>query len=122
MKELKIIIAGSRNYSDYEFIKETMDRLYDSFLVKHEASIEIISGGAYGADYLGERYAHEKGYKLTVMPALWNEHGKAAGPIRNEQMAIYADHLVAFPLGTSKGTEDMIKVAKKHKLNTHVFV
>mgnify|MGYP003680350350 FL=1 len=117
LKVTKVIIAGSRDFTDYTFLKKMVDKLY-----KNE-TIEIVSGGATGADALGERYAREKGYTIKPFPADWEVHGKAAGPIRNRQMAIYGDHLIAFPLGShSKGTSNMIKEADKLGLLRHIFV
>ena len=57
--------------------------------------MEIASGAAKGADKLGEQYAKERGFKLTKFPANCNKYGKTAGPKRNQQMAQYADALIA---------------------------
>lgn len=73
-----------------------------------------------GVDLLGKRYAEEKHIPVRRMPADWNKHGKAAGPIRNEQMAIRADAFIAFWDGQSRGTANMIELAKKHNLKIQV--
>lgn len=109
----KVIIAGSRDYSDYKELKQRCDFLL-SKVQPH--SVEIVSGGARGADSLGERYASERGYSCTRFPAQWHKFGRSAGYKRNLQMAEYADALIAFPLGKSVGTRHMIKTAKDHKL------
>ncbi len=80
--------------------------------LSNSKDIEVISGTASGADTLGERYAKENGYKLTRFPADWNKHGKKAGYIRNCEMADYAEALIAFWDGESKGTKNMIEIAK----------
>lgn len=108
---MRIIIAGSRNFNNYELLKKTLDGLLD----KRE-EIEIVSGAASGADYLGELYAKENGYKLTKLLADWQKYGKAAGPIRNKQMAQYADGLVLFWDGNSRGSKNMLENAKKEGL------
>jgi len=114
---MKLIIAGGRNFTDYKKLKETCD----DFL-QNQTNIEIVSGAYYkGADKLGEQYAKEKGYKLTKFPANWNKFGKSAGPKRNQQMANYADALIAFWDGKSKGTKDMIELANKRKLNVLIL-
>jgi hypothetical protein len=113
---MKVIIAGKRDFNDYEAVKQTAD-----FLLSNQTEVEIVSGGAKGADALGEQYAKEKGYKLTPFPADWNKHGKKAGPIRNEQMAKYADALIAFWDGESKGTKNMIDLAKQYNLKYHIY-
>ena len=82
--------------------------------------IVIISGHALGADSLDERYAQERGFKIETYPADWKKYGRAAGPIRNEQMANIANALIAFWDGKSKGTKNMINLAKKKGLQVFV--
>ncbi len=52
---MKIIIAGSREFKDYDFLREKMDKL-----LINQKEVEIVSGGCRGADILGEKYANEK--------------------------------------------------------------
>lgn len=116
--KVKIIIAGGREFKDYKLLKERCD-YYLSKAVKRGYDIEIVSGTARGADKLGERYAKERGYKIAYFPADWSQ-GKSAGYKRNEQMAIYADALIAFWDGDSRGTNHMINLAKEHKLHVRI--
>ena len=109
---MKVIIAGSRNFNDYKKLCKICDHL-----LQNQANVEIVSGAARGADQLGEKYTKERGYKLTKFPANWNKYGKSAGPKRNEEMANYADVLIAFWDGKSRGTKNMIELANKRKLN-----
>ena len=95
---MKIIIAGGRHYNDYETVKRVCNHM-----LQNQAEIEIVSGGATGADFIGEKYAKENNYKVTIFKTKWNEFGSSAGPIRNKQMAEYADALIAFWDGKSKG-------------------
>jgi predicted Rossmann-fold nucleotide-binding protein len=81
-------------------------------LLSQRSEVVILSGGAKGADQLGERYAKERGITVEVYPALWSVHGRSAGYIRNRQMAQSADALVAFWDGRSPGTEHMIDLAE----------
>ena len=108
-----VIIAGTRTFNDYEFLKERC-----SFFLKNKkpSEIQIISGGARGADSLGERFAEEKGYALRLMPADWDRYGKSAGYIRNTEMADVADALIAFWDGKSRGTMHMINIARERGL------
>lgn len=115
---MKIIVAVSRNYRKYSFVKEKLDKILSNI---NANEIEIVSGTASGVDRLGEKYAKEKGYKLTLFPCRWELYGKAAGPYRNTEMAKYADALVAFYDGSSKGTSNMINTAKKFNLNIRVI-
>jgi hypothetical protein len=81
---------------------------------------EIVSGGARGVDALGERYARENNIDLAIFPANWKEFGKSAGYRRNQQMADYADALIALHLNNSKGTSHMI--AEAERKNLKIFV
>jgi hypothetical protein len=105
---LRIIIAGSRSFSDYV----TLENALDNYLFHKKCHIQIISGGAKGADFLGEVYAKEKKFDLKIFRPDWQSHGKAAGVIRNSLMAENADVLFAFWDGKSKGTKDMINKAR----------
>lgn len=110
----RLIVAGSRNFNNYELLKQKCDSLLSQKRLTH--SIVIVSGTARGADTLGEQYAHERGYAVERYPADWEHDDKAAGPIRNSQMAAHADALVAFWEGKSRGTRDMIEKAKERNL------
>jgi len=111
----KVIIAGGRDFIDYALLRETCDKI-----LCNQSDIEIVSGAAQGADKLGEWYADEKGYPLKQFPANWDKFGKGAGHIRNSEMAEYADALIAFWDGKSKGTKSMISLAKKGGLLVRV--
>lgn len=111
----KLIIAGSRSFSDYELLKRTCDAL-----LSNQTEVEVVSGTANGADRLGERYATEKGFKIARFPADWDAFGKSAGYIRNKEMARYGDALVAFWDGSSKGTSSMIALATEMGLKVRV--
>ena len=113
---MTIIIAGSRGFNDFE----TLRFMCDDIIRKEEwDEIEIVSGGARGADKLGIRYAYTRNYKLTVFRADWKTYGKGAGYLRNHDMAHYSDALIAFWDGESKGTQHMIKLAEEHALTTY---
>ena len=112
--EYKVIIAGGRHFDNYELLKEKCDYLLQDKSKTHR--IIVVSGKSSGADALGERYAAEKGYKVEGHPADWKKHGRAAGPIRNEEMAKVSDALIAFWDGESRGTKSMINLGKKHGL------
>ena len=115
---MKVIIAGCRNFFDYELLKTKCD----IYLSSVKQQVEIVSGTANGADKLGEKYASEKGYPVKQFPADWDKYGKSAGYKRNEEMAKYADALIAFWDGKSKGTGHMIDLAKKHELGIRIVI
>jgi len=115
---MKAIIAGGRDYNNYAYLKQQLDYFREH---QFDAKItEIVSGGARGVDSMGEQYAAENDIALKIFPADWKTHGKSAGPIRNRQMADYADILIAVWDGESKGTKNMIDTM--HKLKKPVFV
>jgi len=105
---MKLIIAGSRNFNDYNLLKNEINNL------KYNIT-EIVSGTAKGADTMGEKYATEYNIKLTKFPAEWNTYGKKAGMIRNKVMGDYSDVCIAFWDSYSKGTKQMIDYMKKLK-------
>ena len=111
----KVIVAGSRDFDDYNLLRNTLDELFP------KRDIEIVSGNARGADRLGERYADERWLNCMKFPAEWNKYGKGAGPIRNQEMADYADILVAFWDYHSSGTRDMINRATLAGLEIHII-
>lgn len=106
MKSKRLIIAGGRRY-----IPQTRDEQIITATVERLGVTEIISGGADGADEMGERYAKAMGIPLRVFPADWRRHGKKAGPMRNREMALQADACLLFPGGA--GTADMRRAASE---------
>lgn len=118
MENFKVIIAGSRGFSNYKLLKEKCNEYLRE--KRKEYNIIIISGGARGADTFGEKYAQDEGFSLEVFPANWNKFGKSAGFIRNEQMAEIADALIAFWDGKSHGTKHMIEIMENKKLLVRV--
>lgn len=115
---MKIIIAGSRSFNDYNLLLSECN----NFLKLHNiTNPEIVSGTANGADKLGEQFAKQYNFKLAKFPANWNLHGKSAGYKRNQQMAEYADALIAFWDTQSKGTKHMIDIANKLNLITKII-
>lgn len=116
---MKLIVAGGRDFKDYELLKEKLDFVLGNAITEG-AEIEIVSGTANGADKLGERYAEERGYKIKRFPADWETHGKFAGFLRNQSMAAYATHCICFWDGKSRGTEHMISLAKEFKLHLRI--
>lgn len=112
---MKVIIAGGRDVTDYFAVKA-------AYIKSGFEAEEIVSGGARGVDYLGEVFAKNAGIPVKRFPADWVTHGKRAGPIRNAQMAEYADALIAVWDGESKGTANMISQARKNGLEVFVFL
>jgi predicted Rossmann fold nucleotide-binding protein DprA/Smf involved in DNA uptake len=105
---MKLIIAGSRSLEDYSWMEAKLNKI----LSDTSEPVVVISGGAKGADRLGERYAEERGFEVVVMPAEWEKHGKKAGYLRNKQMAEQCTHAVIFWDGESPGSRHMISICE----------
>jgi YspA, cpYpsA-related SLOG family len=117
-KNRRIIIAGGRDFTDYNSLAYHVSEYRDANSV-HDCI--IVSGTARGADKLGELYAINYALPIKEFPADWDKHGKAAGHIRNKEMAEYAGHLIAFWDGKSRGTANMIKQAEEHGLKIQII-
>lgn len=101
---MKTIIAGGRDYQLSHEDHKALNRLRESIPIT-----EVVCGMARGADLGGHAWAKVLGIPIAEFPARWNLHGKRAGPMRNQEMAKYAEALVAFPGGN--GTADMVRQA-----------
>ncbi len=113
MTTIKLLVAGSRSISDYEFIKASLDIVH-SQLQTENYSIELVSGHAVGVDILAERYAHQNNIPVVLFKPEYQGPRDYTAPLkRNVKMAEYADLLVAFWDGKSKGTIHMIKEMQK---------
>ena len=114
----KVIIAGPRDFNDYFFLYEKCAHLLQNYKPQ---DLQIVSGGAKGVDALGERFAEEMGIDVKQFPADWSI-GLKAGPIRNRQMAQYADALIAFQPKEckTKGTVNMMNTARELGLKVKV--
>jgi hypothetical protein len=129
---MKVIIAGGRDFLDYELLKVAIK---DSCL----EITEVVCGEAKGADLLGRRWAEENNIPIASFPAKWkdlsgedgypvktnhrygNSYNACAGHNRNIMMAKYADELIAFWDGKSRGTMHMIATATKENLNVKIY-
>jgi len=112
----KVAIIGSRTFNDYNLLKKIMNEIDES-----ETIDIIISGGAKGADSLGEQYADEVGIEKLIFPALWEKYGRKAGPLRNTDIINNSDIVVCFWDGKSTGTLDSINKAKASKKDVHII-
>lgn len=105
---MKLAVIGSRDFSDYEILKNRLD-LFRRFKIIDE----IVSGGAYGADKLAEKYAKDNNIPIKIFLPNWNKHGRVAGPIRNRQIIEYCDSMIAFWDCKSKGTLSSINICEE---------
>ena len=117
---MKVIIAGSRSFQDYETLKTYCTHIL-SHAVQRGEEVTVLSGTARGADELGELFANDMGFTVERYPADWEAYGKMAGFKRNKEMAENADALIAFWDGKSRGTKHMINLAKHRWLDYRVY-
>lgn len=110
---MKTIIAGSRDIENYEFVKAILDKCPWISEVT-----EVVTGTCRGVDKLGERWADEKGLPKKPFKPDWNL-GNKGGPLRNEEMAKYADAAILIHKSGSSGTQDMKERAEKYGLKLH---
>jgi len=108
---MRVIVTGGRNYQNYQVVEDILWMIdpHDPLL------LVIIQGGQTGADSLAKTWAEENAFQYETFKADWDKHGKAAGPIRNQEMIdVGADLVIAFPGG--KGTADCMRRAKEAKI------
>lgn len=110
---MKTIIAGSRIFHDTPMIARAVKA--SGFKIT-----EVVSGGAMGVDFAGETWAGILGIPVKRFQAEWRKYGHSAGPIRNREMANYADALIAIWDGKSRGTSNMIAVARELGLDIYI--
>jgi len=118
---MKLIIAGSRDITDYNILINTIIEAQDSgFLIRGDLPEEIVSGGARGPDMLGEEFAEKCSIPVKKFIPDWDGQGKSAGMQRNAEMGKYADAAVVLWDGKSRGTKHMIDVMRR--LNKPCYV
>ena len=111
MTPFRLIVAGGRDFDNRELFVSELEKLCVAELVDY--NVILISGMAKGADLMAYNYALQNQVEVASFPANWNEHGKAAGHIRNREMGDFADGLLAFWDGKSRGTQGMIQYMRK---------
>ncbi|MBR0120878.1 MAG: DUF2493 domain-containing protein [Clostridia bacterium] len=119
----KIVICGGRHFNDYEYLKTSCREIIVQ--LNTDKPVEIVSGHCMGCDLLGEKFAEENGYKLTVFPAEWKKYGKSAGIKRNIQMIDYIGHtdsaVIGFVSNNTKGTRYTVERANENGIKTFEF-
>lgn len=116
---MKIAIIGSRSFNDYNILEATLNTY------KEQGNIEyslMVSGGAKGADSLGELYAKNNNIPVKLFIPDWNLHGKKAGFLRNVDIINMADVVFAFWNGVSKGTKHSIDLAEKQGKPVYISI
>jgi hypothetical protein len=106
---MKILVCGGRDYTGIRKLFTVLNECITNYPPPN--TLEIVQGGAKGADFLAKCWASALGINHTEFPADWKRYGKAAGAVRNQAMLDYGpDLVIAFPGGT--GTADMVRRAE----------
>lgn len=114
---MRVLITGSRDWVAVRPIFAALDRLH-----QHDPHLVIVHGAGSGADRIAKLWAIQQGVPYEPHPADWGRYGKAAGPIRNQQMvALGADLCLAFPLPQSRGTYDCMRRAREAGIPVHDY-
>lgn len=117
----RVIVAGCREIPEdvaEQFILKTMSDLHLNNLLTPSS---ILHGGCRGVDTAADNVFRGI-IPVKEFKANWDTHGRAAGPIRNKQMVMEADALVAFWDGKSRGTGGIIELARNAGLQVHVIM
>lgn len=105
---MNIAVVGGRDFQDFRYLEET---ILDNFKIKDIRN--IVSGGAKGADSLGEDFANKYGLSKIIHYPDWAVYGRSAGFRRNALIINDADVVIAMWDGVSKGTANSIELAEK---------
>jgi hypothetical protein len=109
---MKVAVIGGRDFNDYDKLKEVLGFFPISV---------VVSGGAIGADTLGEKYADENGISKEIYVPQWDLFGKKAGFMRNTTIVENSDIVIAFWDSKSRGTRDSIEKANKLRKSTFII-
>ena len=120
---MRVIIAGKRDFTNRSFVFDVLNEVFAQIGLPDL----IIEGGAKGVDSIAHEYANAHNIPVSTIPADWRTYGRAAGSIRNQQMAELAGkdpdgeaYLIAFWDGKSPGTGNMIKTAARLGIKWHI--
>lgn len=110
-ESIRVLICGGRQFSDAEYLAETLDAL----LRQRGPFAVVMHGAACGADNMAGEWAMGRGIPVQEFPAQWTafKNRRSAGPIRNQQMLTEGkpDVVIAFP--GSRGTAHMMRLARE---------
>lgn len=109
---MRLLVTGDRNWTDKATIRAALGAVIS------RPPVVLIHGAARGADRIAAKVGGEEfGFSILPFPAKWSQHGRAAGPIRNQLMLDGGQPDLCFAfhdnLGQSKGTKDMVERCRK---------
>jgi len=110
----RILVFGGRDYCDQAMAFGVLD------LISEEKVINAIIQGdcPTGADKLARMWAITRNHHFDRFPPDWNTHGRAAGPIRNQQMIDEGRPTMGIGFPGGNGTADMARRLKRAGIPT----
>lgn len=119
---IQVLVCGGRDFADSQKVNDALDKIHAERVIE-----SLIEGGAgnswysrmlkrrvtIGADLLAKLWAQSKGIQVFEHKANWDLHGKAAGPIRNQQMIDRGNPVLVVAFPGNHGTADMVRRARK---------
>lgn len=109
-------VSGGRDYDRFQVIHPTLSRFHDRYGIE-----KLIEGGAKGADFSARSWAYANGVEVKTFNADWDAHGKRAGIIRNEEMALHGGAHLFIIFEGGRGTTHMKNTAVDYGIPTLVI-
>lgn len=110
---MKTAVVGSRSIHSYDIVNS---------ILKQYSISSIVSGGAKGIDRLAERYALENNISTTIFKPDYKQHGRGAAFVRNKQIVLESEIVVAIWDGVSTGTKHALSIANKYDIAYHIWL
>lgn len=120
---MKLLIAGSRSITNESWVFYHLFTKTRNLRLDYGDNLkvtEVVSGNAKGVDQIGEKWARIQNIPVKIFKPDWDNLGKAAGFIRNEEMVKYCDFAIIIWDNKSKGTAHTIHLLDKHKKLYHL--
>lgn len=117
----KLLVCGSRTINNSEWVFSEIEKYISESNLQY-SDIHIIEGGASGVDKIAKQFAQSKNISVIEMVADWKAYGRAAGPIRNEQMVRLCDQCLILWDGKSRGTKNDIDLCDKYNKSNKIVI
>lgn len=118
---MRILVTGSRHGWDHEELSQALHAVVDEmldygvYIYGVDDPMVLVHGAAPGVDTQAALiWENELKQAVEPHPAHWNEYGRRAGPLRNQEMVDSGINLcLAFLDPESRGTKDCVERAEK---------
>lgn len=124
MKQIRIIVAGSKSFQNYKVLSKALDKYIDELSPVYRRDIELISGAERMVRSIVEQYAVDNGHKFRAYEAYWDDEPEHAGYFRNNAMIKHASKgigvLFIFWDGKSISVKNMVELAQRYGVEVKV--